>query len=85
MRSCILYMFTSDGHVTDIGDLHFFIRIMFSEIGFAVFLFFCACCDLAFGENYYYVYIYLQSLAFLVVGFGYVGTIIPNSQQCQHN
>ncbi|XP_019709887.3 probable glucomannan 4-beta-mannosyltransferase 3 isoform X2 [Elaeis guineensis] len=54
-------------------------RITFSEIGFAVFLFFCACCDVAFGENYYYVYIYLQALAFLVVGFGYVGSFIPNS------
>ncbi|KAJ4790116.1 cellulose synthase like [Rhynchospora pubera] len=54
-------------------------RIKLSEIGFAVFLFFCACCDLFFGGNYYFVYIYLQSISFLVVGLGYVGKYVSNS------
>ncbi|KAJ4761489.1 cellulose synthase like [Rhynchospora pubera] len=54
-------------------------RIKLSEIGFAVFLFFCACCDLFYGGNYYFVYIYLQSISFLVVGLGYVGKYVSNS------
>ncbi|KAJ1696154.1 hypothetical protein LUZ63_004666 [Rhynchospora breviuscula] len=54
-------------------------RIKLSEIGFAVFLFFCACCDLFYGGNYYFVYIYLQSISFLVVGLGYVGKFVSNS------
>nr|CAD1826448.1 unnamed protein product [Ananas comosus var. bracteatus] len=53
-------------------------RFTFSEIGFATFLFFCACYDIAFAGKYYYVYIFLQSIAFLVVGFGYVGTFISD-------
>ncbi|KAJ3700569.1 hypothetical protein LUZ61_004274 [Rhynchospora tenuis] len=54
-------------------------RIKLSEIGFAVFLFFCACCDIFYGGNYYFVYIYLQSISFLVVGLGYVGKFVSNS------
>lgn len=55
------------------------LRINWSEIGFAVCLFLCACCDLFYGGNYYFVYIYLQSISFLVVGLGYVGKFISNS------
>ncbi|KAF3338636.1 glucomannan 4-beta-mannosyltransferase 9-like protein [Carex littledalei] len=53
-------------------------RINLSEIGFAVFLFLCACFDLIYGGNYYFVYIYLQSIAFLVVGLGYFGKFIAS-------
>ncbi|XP_078174622.1 putative glucomannan 4-beta-mannosyltransferase 3 isoform X2 [Carex rostrata] len=53
-------------------------RINLSEIGFAVFLFLCACFDLIYGGNYYFVYIYLQSIAFLVVGLGYFGKVVAN-------
>ncbi|KAJ3694952.1 hypothetical protein LUZ60_000329 [Juncus effusus] len=45
-------------------------RIYFTEFGFAVFLFFCACYDLAYGRNYYFVYIFLQAIAFFIVGLG---------------
>ncbi|PKA47100.1 putative mannan synthase 4 [Apostasia shenzhenica] len=54
-------------------------RFYFSELGFAVFLLVCASYDLTFGGDYYFVYIYLQSLAFFVVGFGYVGSFISSS------
>lgn len=49
------------------------------ELGIGAFLFFCACQDLTFGKNNYFVYLYLQSFAFFIVGFGYVGTFVPNS------
>ncbi|XP_042447197.1 glucomannan 4-beta-mannosyltransferase 1-like isoform X1 [Zingiber officinale] len=53
-------------------------RLNFPELGFAAFLFLCACYNLAYDQNYYYVYIYVQAVAFLVVGCGYVGTFITN-------
>ncbi|KAJ4765243.1 cellulose synthase like [Rhynchospora pubera] len=48
-------------------------KINLSEIGFAAFLLFCATCDLLYGDDYYFVYMYLQSISFIVVGVGYVG------------
>ncbi|KAG0502017.1 hypothetical protein HPP92_002089 [Vanilla planifolia] len=54
-------------------------RFYFPELGFAVFLFICASFDLTYGGNYYYVYIYLQSIAFFIVGLGYVGSFISSS------
>ncbi|KAG6473226.1 hypothetical protein ZIOFF_067139 [Zingiber officinale] len=53
-------------------------RLNLPELGFAAFLFLCACYNLAYGQNYYYGYIYVQAVAFLVVGCGYVGTFIAN-------
>ncbi|KAM0936430.1 putative glucomannan 4-beta-mannosyltransferase [Dioscorea sansibarensis] len=54
-------------------------RLNFSELGFAVFLLFSASYDLVFGMNLYCIYIYLQAVAFLVVGFGMVGKHVSNS------
>ncbi|KMZ75161.1 Glucomannan 4-beta-mannosyltransferase, family GT2 [Zostera marina] len=54
-------------------------RMHLIELGIGAFLFFCACQDLTFGKNNYFVYLYLQSFAFFIVGFGYVGTFVPNS------
>ncbi|XP_039125108.1 probable glucomannan 4-beta-mannosyltransferase 4 [Dioscorea cayenensis subsp. rotundata] len=54
-------------------------RLNFSELGFAVFLLFAASYDLAFGLNLYCIYIFLQAIAFLVVGFGMVGKHVSNS------
>ncbi|KAL8151123.1 hypothetical protein V2J09_020931 [Rumex salicifolius] len=51
-------------------------RISFQELGFAVFLFFCGCYDLKNGRNSYYIYLFLQSFTYLIVGLGYMGTII---------
>ncbi|XP_074566375.1 glucomannan 4-beta-mannosyltransferase 1-like [Curcuma longa] len=53
-------------------------RLNLPELGFAAFLFLCACYNLAYGQDYYYVYIYVQAVAFVVVGCGYVGTFITN-------
>ncbi|XP_020255479.1 probable mannan synthase 3 [Asparagus officinalis] len=54
-------------------------RINLPELGFAFFLFFCACYDVTFGRDYYHIYIFFQSFAFFVVGLGYVGTFISSS------
>lgn len=54
-------------------------RIHLTELGFAVFLFFTGCYDFMYGKNNYFVYIFLQTITFLIVGFGYVGTIVPSS------
>ncbi|XP_058108630.1 glucomannan 4-beta-mannosyltransferase 9-like isoform X2 [Magnolia sinica] len=57
-----------------IGD-----RLHVLELGIGAYLFFCACYDFAFGKNHYFIYLYLQAIAFFIMGFGYVGTFVPNS------
>ncbi|WOH02402.1 hypothetical protein DCAR_0521791 [Daucus carota subsp. sativus] len=47
------------------------------EMVAAMFLFLCGWYDFVHGKNYLFIYIFLQCIAFLVVGFGYVGTFIP--------
>ncbi|GLT61248.1 hypothetical protein SLA2020_339700 [Shorea laevis] len=54
-------------------------RIHTLELGFGVFLFFCGCFDFVHGKNNYFIYLFLQTLSFLIAGFGYIGTIIPSS------
>ncbi|KAL1817027.1 hypothetical protein DCAR_0521445 [Daucus carota subsp. sativus] len=56
----------------NIGD-----RIHVTELGFAAFLFFCGCYDYLYGKNNYFVYMFLQTITFSIVGFGYIGTIVP--------
>jgi beta-mannan synthase len=51
-------------------------RLNFLELGFAVFLFFCGCYDYNYGKHNYFIYLFLQTLTFSIVGFGYVGTIV---------
>lgn len=57
-----------------IGD-----RIHLTELGFAVFLFFCGCYDFLYGKNNYFIYLFLQVITFTIAGFGYIGTIVPTS------
>uniref|UniRef100_A0A0A8YGW4 glucomannan 4-beta-mannosyltransferase n=1 Tax=Arundo donax TaxID=35708 RepID=A0A0A8YGW4_ARUDO len=57
-----------------IGD-----RLHILELGVAAYLFFCGCYDIAFGKNHYFIFLFLQSIAFFVVGVGYVGTFVPHS------
>ncbi|KAB2614913.1 glucomannan 4-beta-mannosyltransferase 2-like [Pyrus ussuriensis x Pyrus communis] len=54
-------------------------RLHLLELGFGVFLFICGCYDFVHGKNNYFVYLFLQTITFLICGFGYVGTIIPSS------
>jgi len=55
---------------------YLFDRMNYLELGFGVFLFVCGCYDFMYGRWSYYIYLFLQSLTFFIVGFGYVGTII---------
>ncbi|KAK8671564.1 hypothetical protein V6N13_038157 [Hibiscus sabdariffa] len=57
-----------------IGD-----RLHLLELGVGTYLFFCGCYDMAFGANRYFIFLFLQCIAFFVAGFGYVGTIVPTS------
>uniref|UniRef100_A0ACD5YL67 Uncharacterized protein n=1 Tax=Avena sativa TaxID=4498 RepID=A0ACD5YL67_AVESA len=54
-------------------------RIYIPELLLALYLLICASYDLAFGSQTYYMYIYLQAFAFIVLGFGFVGTKTPCS------
>ncbi|KAG2674509.1 hypothetical protein I3843_13G124700 [Carya illinoinensis] len=62
-----------------LGFFKFGDRMHTLELGFGVFLFFCGCYDFVHGKNNYFVYLFLQTLTFLITGFGYIGTIIPSS------
>ncbi|KAK7268438.1 hypothetical protein RIF29_21136 [Crotalaria pallida] len=54
-------------------------RLHFMELGVGAYLFFCGCYDLTFGKNHYFIYLFVQSIAFFVAGVGYVGIFVPNS------
>ncbi|XP_074580306.1 putative glucomannan 4-beta-mannosyltransferase 9 isoform X1 [Curcuma longa] len=54
-------------------------RLHLMELFTGVYLFFCGCYDLSYGKNHYYIYLYLQAITFAIVGFGYVGTFVPQS------
>ncbi|CAN4109547.1 unnamed protein product [Withania somnifera] len=57
-----------------IGD-----RLHLLELATGAYLFFCGCYDIAFGKNYFFLYLFLQAFAFFIIGFGYVGTLVPGS------
>ncbi|XP_075502244.1 glucomannan 4-beta-mannosyltransferase 9 [Primulina tabacum] len=51
-------------------------RIHLLELTTGVYLFFCGCFDVAFGKNHYFIYLFVQAIAFFIMGFGYVGTFV---------
>ncbi|KAJ3705761.1 hypothetical protein LUZ61_009466 [Rhynchospora tenuis] len=57
----------------------FWDRWYYSELTVGIFLLFCGYYDIAFSKRGYYLYLIVQSAAFFVVGFGYVGTPTPIS------
>lgn len=56
-------------------------RLHFLELLVGAYLFFCGCYDLTFGKNHYFIYLFLQAIAFFIVGVGYVGIFVPSSQR----
>lgn len=54
-------------------------RLHLLELGVGAYLLCCGCYDFAYGRNHYFIYLFLQSFAFFIAGFGYVGTFVPNS------
>ncbi|CAA7388721.1 unnamed protein product [Spirodela intermedia] len=58
----------------------YFTRFHLLELGVGIYLVVCTSYNYAHHKNYYFIFIYLQSLAFIIVGVGYVGIFIPNSK-----
>ncbi|KAI3834409.1 hypothetical protein MKX03_032520 [Papaver bracteatum] len=54
-------------------------RLHLLELGMGTYILVCACYDAMFGKYWYFVYLFGQTVAFYVMGFGYVGTLIPPS------
>ncbi|CAN8316470.1 unnamed protein product [Cochlearia groenlandica] len=54
-------------------------RVHLLELLVGVYLLFCGCYDIIYGKNALFVYLLLQSTAFFVVGFGFVGKYAPSS------
>ncbi|KAM5559610.1 glucomannan 4-beta-mannosyltransferase 9-like [Rosa sericea] len=54
-------------------------RLHLTELAVGCYLFFCGCYDVLFGKNNYFIFFYIQALAFFIMGFGYVGTFVPTS------
>ncbi|KAH0886861.1 hypothetical protein HID58_062957 [Brassica napus] len=63
------------GQVSNEHQVRFRDRVHFLELLLGVYLLFCGCYDIIYGKNrlYLYVYLLMQSTAFFVVGFGFVG------------
>jgi beta-mannan synthase len=58
---------------------HYSRRIYIPELLLALFLLICASYDFILGSHKYYMYIYLQAFAYVVMGFGFVGAKTPCS------
>ncbi|KAK1409957.1 hypothetical protein QVD17_36488 [Tagetes erecta] len=54
-------------------------RLLMRELCVGIVILGCACYDFAYGKYHYYVFLYMQAIAFITVGFGYVGTQVPKS------
>ncbi|CAM8955079.1 unnamed protein product [Rhodiola kirilowii] len=54
-------------------------RVHLLELAVGGYLFVCGVYDVAFGRNGYFIYLFMQAIAFFIAGFGYVGTIVPTS------
>ncbi|KAL8166752.1 hypothetical protein V2J09_008251 [Rumex salicifolius] len=52
-------------------------RVHTSEIAVGAYLLMCGFYDMAYGRNRYFIYLFLQSFAFFVAGFGFIGTFVP--------
>ncbi|XP_022143697.1 glucomannan 4-beta-mannosyltransferase 9 [Momordica charantia] len=57
-----------------IGD-----RLHLWELGVGFYLFFCGIYDIFFGKNYFFIFLFIQAIAFFIMGFGNVGTFVPSS------
>lgn len=53
-------------------------KVYYSELAIAIFLLFCASYNLAYAKDNKFVFLYVQASAFMVMGFGCVGTSVSN-------
>ncbi|XP_058771214.1 glucomannan 4-beta-mannosyltransferase 9-like [Vicia villosa] len=56
-----------------IGD-----RIGMSELCVGLYLLLCGSYDVIYGKNQFFIFLYVQAIAFFILAFGYVGTVVPN-------
>nr|CAD1825225.1 unnamed protein product [Ananas comosus var. bracteatus] len=57
----------------------FWHRFYYSELSVGTFILLCGCYDVVYAKEGYFIYLFLQGLAFLVTGFGCMGTHLPDS------
>ena len=53
-------------------------RVLMWELGVGAYLFICGIYDIFFGKNQYFIFLFLQAIAFCIVGFGFVGTHVSS-------
>ncbi|KAF3441825.1 hypothetical protein FNV43_RR15740 [Rhamnella rubrinervis] len=53
-------------------------RFHILEMIMGTFMLHCAIYDLLYGKDHFFIYLLLQAGAFFIMGFGYVGTFVPN-------
>ncbi|XP_062190973.1 probable glucomannan 4-beta-mannosyltransferase 11 isoform X1 [Phragmites australis] len=58
----------------------FWERYHCSELFVGTCIILCGCYDVLYSKKGYYIYLFIQGMAFLVVGFGYVGTLPPRTE-----
>ncbi|XP_060201477.1 glucomannan 4-beta-mannosyltransferase 1-like isoform X1 [Lycium barbarum] len=53
-------------------------RVHFLELLMGMYMLHCAIYNMLFGNDHFFIYLFLQAGAFFIVGIGYVGTFVPN-------
>ncbi|KAF8042689.1 hypothetical protein BT93_A1119 [Corymbia citriodora subsp. variegata] len=53
-------------------------RVHVLELMMGTFMLYCAIFDLLYGKDHFFIYLLLQAGTFFIMGFGYVGTFVPN-------
>ncbi|KAL7127157.1 hypothetical protein ABFS83_14G236700 [Erythranthe nasuta] len=53
-------------------------RILLPELGIAVFVLWSGCYGFLYSKDYYFIYLFIQAITLTMVGFGFVGKILPN-------
>nr|XP_009765561.1 PREDICTED: mannan synthase 1-like isoform X1 [Nicotiana sylvestris] len=53
-------------------------RIHVLELLMGMYMLYCAIYNMLFGNDHFFIYLFLQAGAFFIVGVGYVGTFVPN-------
>ncbi|XP_050243407.1 glucomannan 4-beta-mannosyltransferase 9 [Quercus robur] len=54
-------------------------RLHLLELAVGAYLLFIGWYDVFFGKNHFFLFLFMQAAAFFIMGFGYVGTFVPNS------
>lgn len=63
----------------------FILRFHILELIIGTYLLGCGSYDYIYGNDYLFVYIIPQAISFFVMGFGYIGTIIPSNSQKKYS